>query len=284
MQENRKPEWLKIKLPKGEKFLEVKKLVEKNNLNTICSSGKCPNISECWSNGTATLMILGNICTRNCKFCATSTGSPIAPDEHECIKIAETIKILQLKHVVLTSVTRDDLPDFGASHWANTINEVKKLNPDTIVEVLIPDFQGNIACLELIAKSKPHIVAHNLETVENLTPIVRNKADYRRSLFVLKKFSDFGFTTKSGLMLGLGETPNEVEKTMNDLLNVGCKAITLGQYLQPSKNHLKVAEFVLPANFQLYKQKAKEIGFTYVESGPLVRSSYMAEQTFLNKF
>lgn len=279
----RKPEWLKIKLPKGEKYSEVKQLVEDNNLHTICSSGKCPNIAECWGKGTATLMILGDICTRACKFCATKTGKPLPPDENEPLKIARTVSILKLKHVVITSVDRDDLSDFGAKHWAETIKEVKKMNPETIVEILIPDFQGNEECMDLITQAKPDIIAHNLETVRSLTPSVRSRADYYKSLKVLNTFSDEGFITKSGIMLGLGETIQEVEQTMLDLISVGCKIITFGQYLQPTPNHLEVVEYVHPDTFALLKDKAYEIGFKQVESGPLVRSSYMAEQSFINK-
>lgn len=279
----RKPEWLKIRLPKGEKYSEVKQLVEDNKLHTICSSGKCPNISECWSKGTATLMILGDICTRACKFCATKTGKPLPPDLNEPLKIARTVNILKLKHVVITSVDRDDLPDFGAQHWAETIIEVKKMNPETIVEILIPDFQGNEESMDLITQAKPDIIAHNLETVRSLTPKVRSKADYYKSLKVLNTFSDEGFVTKSGIMLGLGETIQEVEQTMLDLISVGCQIITLGQYLQPTPSHLEVVEYVHPDTFALLKEKAYEIGFKQVESGPLVRSSYMAEQSFNNK-
>jgi len=279
----RKPDWLKIKLPKGEKYSEVKQLVEDNNLHTICSSGKCPNIAECWGKGTATLMILGDICTRACKFCATKTGKPLPPDINEPLKIARSVSILKLKHVVITSVDRDDLPDFGAQHWAETIIEVKKMNPETIVEILIPDFQGNEECMDLITQAKPDIIAHNLETVRSLTPSVRSRADYYKSLKVLNTFSDEGFITKSGIMLGLGETIQEVEQTMLDLISVDCKIITFGQYLQPTPNHLEVVEYVHPDTFALLKDKAYEIGFKQVESGPLVRSSYMAEQSFINK-
>lgn len=280
MKIRRKPDWLKVKISNGEHFSQVKKLVEENNLHTICVSGKCPNISDCWSRGTATLMILGDVCTRACKFCATKTGKPLAVDENEPVKIARTVNILKLKHVVITSVDRDDLPDYGASHWAKTIEKVKSLNPDTIVEVLVPDFQGVSEFLKIVTDAKPDIISHNIETVERLTPLIRSKADYKTSMQVLSFFASQGLKTKSGCMLGLGETYNEVLQTIKDMYANGCTILTLGQYLQPTQAHHPVIEYVHPDIFAEYKQFAYNVGFKQVESAPLVRSSYMAEQSF----
>ncbi len=280
MKIRRKPDWLKVKISNGEHFSQVKKLVEENNLHTICVSGKCPNISDCWSRGTATLMILGDVCTRACKFCATKTGKPLAVDENEPVKIARTVNILKLKHVVITSVDRDDLPDYGASHWAKTIEKVKSLNPDTIVEVLVPDFQGVSQFLKIVTDAKPDIISHNIETVERLTPLIRSKADYKTSMQVLSFFASQGLKTKSGCMLGLGETYNEVLQTIKDMYANGCTILTLGQYLQPTQAHHPVIEYVHPDIFAEYKQFAYNVGFKQVESAPLVRSSYMAEQSF----
>jgi len=280
MKIRRKPDWLKVKISNGEHFSQVKKLVEENNLHTICVSGKCPNISDCWSRGTATLMILGDVCTRACKFCATKTGKPLDVDENEPVKIARTVNILKLKHVVITSVDRDDLPDYGASHWAKTIEKVKSLNPDTIVEVLVPDFQGISEFLKIVTDAKPDIISHNIETVERLTPLIRSKADYKTSMQVLSFFASQGLKTKSGCMLGLGETYNEVLQTIKDMYANGCTILTLGQYLQPTQAHHPVIEYVHPDIFAEYKQFAYNVGFKQVESTPLVRSSYMAEQSF----
>ncbi len=276
----RKPEWLKIKHGGGENYKQVKHLVEANNLHTICSSGKCPNIGECWSKGTATLMILGDICTRSCKFCATKTGKPMPPDVNEPLKLARTVQILKLKHVVITSVDRDDLPDFGADHWAKTIIECKKMNPDTKVEVLVPDFQGKTHLLDVLINAEPHIISHNVETMRRLTPKVRSKADYDTSLHVLKYFSQSGLLTKSGFMVGLGESHEEILITINDLFNAGCRILTIGQYLQPTLGHLPVIEYIHPDSFEYYRSYALQLGFSQAESAPLVRSSYMAEQSF----
>jgi lipoyl synthase len=276
----RKPDWLKTRFGGGENYKQVKQLIEENNLHTICSSGKCPNMGECWSRGTATLMILGDICTRSCKFCATKTGKPLPPDKNEAIKLARTVQTLKLKHVVITSVDRDDLHDFGALHWAETIKMCKELNPETTVEVLVPDFQGNKELLDIVISSQPQIISHNIETTKRLTPIVRSKANYNTSLDVLKHFSKSGLITKSGFMLGLGETHDEILQTIEDIYNSGCSILTIGQYLQPTTNHLPVVEYIHPDSFAFYKEHAMKLGFKQVESAPLVRSSYMAEQSF----
>ncbi len=278
----RKPDWLKIKIGGGVQYKQVQHLVEENNLHTICSSGKCPNIGECWSRGTATLMILGDICTRSCKFCATKTGKPLPPDIHEPQKLANTVRILKLRHVVITSVDRDDLDDFGASLWAETIRACRSVNPDTVIEVLVPDFQNNTEALRYVCLAAPDIIAHNVETVRRLTPFVRSKADYDTSMKVLKYFSDSGLLTKSGFMLGLGETHDEILDTINDLYYVGCRILTIGQYLQPTPTQLPVVEYIHPDSFEFYKKYALDLGYYQVESAPLVRSSYMAEQSFHN--
>lgn len=280
----RKPHWLKIKLGGGENYKQVKHLVEENNLHTICSSGKCPNIGECWSKGTATLMILGDICTRSCRFCATKTGKPLPPDPNESLKIARTVKILALKHVVITSVDRDDLEDFGANHWAQTITQCREQNPETVIEVLVPDFQGRKDLLDIVANVKPDVMSHNIETVQRLTPQVRSKADYLTSLRVLRYFTEKNLLTKSGFMLGLGETHEEILETIQDIYNVGCRILTIGQYLQPTAAHLPVVEYIHPESFDFYKKFAVDLGFDQVESAPLVRSSYMAEQSFAEMF
>jgi lipoyl synthase len=280
MQFKRKPNWLKIRHGSGEHFKQVKQLVEDNDLHTICSSGKCPNMGECWSKGTATLMILGDICTRSCKFCATKTGKPLPPDLDEPVKLARTVNILKLKHVVITSVDRDDLPDMGAAHWADTIKECRLLNPETTIEVLIPDFQAKHNLLDLVISAKPDILSHNIETVRRLTPLVRSKADYDSSIRVLEHLSKSKIMTKSGFMLGLGETHEEILLTIKDLYIAGCRIITIGQYLQPTKDHLPVYEYIHPESFEFYKKFALETGFIQAESAPLVRSSYMAEQSF----
>jgi len=277
----RKPSWLKIKLPGGEGYARVSNIVKNHKLNTICSSGMCPNIGECWGNGTATFMILGDICTRSCKFCATTTGKPLSPDPLEPLNVAMSVKLMELKHCVITSVDRDDLPDQGAAHWRDTILEVKKQNPNTRVEVLIPDFSGKTDLLDIFLESKPHVVGHNLETVERLTPLVRSKASYKTSLKVIEYISKSGHIAKSGLMLGLGETKEEVLQALDDLITVDCKYITLGQYLQPRNGNLTVKRYVEPSEFEFYKKAALEKGFLFAESGPLVRSSYHAEQAHL---
>jgi lipoic acid synthetase len=277
MQIKRKPEWLKIRLSKGDDYLKVKEIVKEHDLHTICQSGDCPNMGECWSKGTATFMILGNICTRNCKFCNVATGKPLLPDLNEPVKIANSIRLMKLKHCVITSVDRDDLPDFGSAHWAETIRKVKEVNPITTIEVLIPDFQGNKNCIQRVMDAKPEIISHNLETVERLTPLIRSKAQYHLSLEVLKYIAEGGIRAKSGIMLGLGETEEEIFKVMDDLLEAGCKIITIGQYLQPSRQNYPVEEYITPERFEFYRIKALEKGFDFAESSPLVRSSYHAE-------
>ena len=274
----RKPDWLKIKLPKGDNYLKVKGILEEKGLHTICSSGKCPNMGECWNAGTATFMILGEICTRSCKFCATNTGKPLPVDVNEPEKIAQSVKHLNLKHVVLTSVDRDDLPDGGAGIWAATVRKVKEQNPGTTIETLVPDFGGNADQLQMVISSTPEIISHNLETVRRLTPQIRSAAQYDRSLEVLRQIAASGLKVKSGIMVGLGETESEVMETMDDLRKANCSILTIGQYLQPSPAHLKVVEYVHPDQFEKYRVAGIEKGFTHVESKPLVRSSYHAEK------
>lgn len=274
----RKPEWLKIKLATDKGYSEVGKIIKEHSLNTICSSGKCPNQNECWSRGTATFMILGEICTRSCRFCATDTGRPSAIDSEEPFKLARSVKLLGLKHCVITSVTRDDLPDQGAIHWAEVIKECRLENPNTTIEVLIPDFCADNALLDIIIDAKPDIIAHNIETVQRLTPNVRSKADYYTSLKVLNYISKSGIITKSGFMVGLGESENEVFEALGHLFENGCSVVTIGQYLRPTSKHIEVAEYVTPNQFEKYKERALAVGFAHAESGPLVRSSYMAER------
>lgn len=274
----RKPSWLKIKLPKGTNYKEIKQIVEQHQLNTICTSGKCPNMGECWSAGTATLMIMGEICTRSCKFCATQSGRPLPLDAQEPLKVARTIQQLKLKHAVITSVDRDDLPDKGANHWKKTIEAIKLVNPDTSLEVLIPDFDGEPDLIRLVLDAAPDIVSHNLETVRSLTPLVRSRARYEVSLKVIRTIASGGLVPKSGIMVGLGENPAEVEECMDDLLAAGCRILTIGQYLQPTKAHLPVAAYIHPDQFEQYRLTALEKGFSMVESAPLVRSSYHAEK------
>ncbi len=274
----RKPDWLKIKLPKGDNYLKVKGILEQKGLHTICSSGKCPNMGECWNAGTATFMILGDICTRSCKFCATKTGKPLPVDADEPLKIAESVKHLNLKHVVITSVDRDDLSDGGAAMWSATVQKVKELNPLTTLETLVPDFGGNAEQLQRVIESAPDIISHNLETVRRLTPLIRSAAQYDRSLEVLRQIAASGIRAKSGIMVGLGETEAEVLETMDDLRSVNCSIFTIGQYLQPTPFHLAVIEYVHPDQFEKYRMAGLEKGFTHVESKPLVRSSYHAEK------
>ena len=273
-----KPDWLKIKIPSGETYAEVKKIVKTHQLNTICEDGKCPNMAECWGAGTATFMILGNICTRSCSFCAVATGRPNEYDIDEPKRVAEAIKLMKVKHAVITSVNRDELKDKGAGVWAATIREIKLQNPGVTMETLIPDFKANWDLLEMVVNEKPEVVSHNMETVERLYRIVRPQAKYERSLEQIRRTKDLGLRTKSGIMLGLGETEAEVEKAMDDLLKHGCDVLTLGQYLQPTKMHLEVAEFVTPEQFFKYKTIGESKGFAIVESGPMVRSSYHAEK------
>jgi lipoic acid synthetase len=274
----RKPDWLKIKVAKGKEYVSVKEIVEKHKLHTICTSGHCPNLHECWGRGTATLMILGDICTRSCKFCNVKTGKPLPADWEEPERIARSVKLLNLKHVVLTSVDRDDLDDLGAGIWAATIKEVKKLNPHTTIETLTPDFDGREDLIKIVTDAKPEIISHNLETVRRLTPQTRSRAKYDVSLKTLEIIAQSGVTAKSGIMAGLGETPEEVYEVMDDLLAVGVKVMTIGQYLQPSKKHLEVVEYVTPQQFKEYEKAGLQKGFKFVESGPLVRSSYHAEK------
>jgi len=274
----KKPKWLRVKLPVGKKYTELRSLVDKYKLNTICTSGSCPNMGECWGEGTATFMILGNICTRSCGFCGVKTGRPetVAWDEPE--KVARSIKLMDIKHAVLTSVDRDDLKDGGSIIWAETVNAVRRANPKTTLETLIPDFQGNEKLIDRIVAVAPEVVSHNMETVRRLTREVRIQAKYDRSLGVLKYLKEQGMRTKSGLMLGLGETEEEVIQTMKDVRAVGLDIITIGQYLQPSKKHLPVQNFITPEQFKKYETLGLEMGFMYVESGPLVRSSYKAHK------
>jgi len=281
MNTRKKPEWLKIKLPSENNFALVNEVIKNHGLNTICVSGKCPNMGYCWDKGTATLMILGEICTRACKFCAVKTGKPLPPDPNEPQKVAQSVKILNLKHCVLTSVDRDDLIDGGSSHWAETILRIKEVNPTVTIEALIPDFDGNIEFIQKIIDAKPDVISHNLETVRRLTSEIRTKAKYDTSLKVLKLIADSGITAKSGIMLGLGETHQEIIQTMDDLLNIGCKVFTLGQYLQPTLQNVEVKEYIKPAIFEEYHRIGLEKGFKFVESSPLVRSSYRAEKHVL---
>ena len=274
-----KPKWLRVKLPTGKKYTELRGLVDKYNLHTICTSGSCPNMGECWGEGTATFMILGNICTRSCGFCGVQTGRPETVDWAEPEKVARSIKIMKIKHAVLTSVDRDDLPDMGSILWAETIQAVRRLNPDTTMETLIPDFQGIEKHIDRIVNVMPEVVSHNMETVRRLTREVRIQAKYDQSLGVLRYLKQAGVRrTKSGIMLGLGETEEEVKQTMLDLRDVDVDIVTIGQYLQPSKKHLPVKEFITPDQFKVYEDFGKEIGFRHVESGALVRSSYKAHK------
>ncbi len=274
----RLPKWLKMQRASGENYTRVKNLVESKHLHTICKSGNCPNIGECWNAGTATFMILGDICTRSCKFCGTTTGKPYPPDPDEPGNLSESVRLMALKHCVITSVDRDDLPDSGASFWSDVIRNVKKVNPGTTVEALIPDFRGVEEDIQKVIDTGPEVISHNLETVERLTPQVRSAARYSRSLDVIGFISAQGIRTKSGIMLGLGEKEGEVYQTMDDLLESGCSVFTIGQYLQPSLDHMEVVEYVDPERFEKYKRAALERGFLFVESHPLVRSSYHAEK------
>jgi lipoyl synthase len=274
----RLPHWIKTQMPHGEKYSRVKNLIRENDLHTICSSGNCPNKGECWSSGTASFMILGEKCTRNCRFCAVKTIMPDKPDWNEPLKLAKSINLLRLKHCVITSVARDDLADGGASFWVETIRRVKEVNPETTMEVLIPDFQGKTELIQMIIDEKPEVISHNLETVRRLTPRIRSMATYRRSLEVLSYISSSGAITKSGIMLGLGEMEHEVLKAMDDLRQSGVKVLTIGQYLQPSTYHIGVTEYITPEIFEKYRLAALERSFSMVESGALVRSSYHAER------
>lgn len=274
----KKPKWLRVKLPTGENYRKVRALVDEHKLHTICESGNCPNMGECWGEGTATFMILGNICTRSCGFCAVHTGKPEEADPFEPGRVANSVKTMRVKHAVITSVDRDDLKDGGSTIWAQTVRAIRNQSPGTTLETLIPDFAGNWENLQAIIDVAPEIVSHNLETVRRLTKQVRIQAKYDRSLEVLFRLKKGGMRTKSGIMLGLGETDEEIIETMEDLRSVQVDIITLGQYLQPTAKHLPIAEFVTPERFEKYRLLGIEMGFRYVESGPLVRSSYHAEK------
>ena len=274
----RKPEWLKIKLPNGAKSSSVIHRLAGHRLNTICTSGMCPNRAECWSAGTATFMIGGNICTRSCRFCNVATGRPAPLDNDEISRIASTVAEWHLRHVVVTSVDRDDLPDGGASHWVALIRAIRAASPSTTLETLIPDFRGNIDALDSVIAERPEVISHNMETVRRLTPSVRSVATYDRSLSVIARISAAGVRAKSGIMLGLGEKLDEILATMDDLRNAGCEVLTIGQYLQPTENHIEVAEYIHPDVFEQLRLEGLSRGFTHVESAPLVRSSYHAER------
>lgn len=278
LQRVKKPDWLRVKLPTGEEYVKVRGIVSQHKLHTICESGNCPNMGECWGAGTATFMILGNICTRSCGFCAVATGKPKPADWDEPKRIANSVKLMGVKHCVITSVDRDDLKDGGSIIWAETIKEIRAISPETKFECLIPDFAGIWENLQRIIDVQPDIVSHNIETVRRLTAQVRIQAKYDRSLEVLKRLDEAGVKTKCGVMLGLGETEEEIYETIDDLANVKCDVLTLGQYLQPTPKHLPVARFVHPDEFKKYKEYALGKGFRFVESGPLVRSSYHAEK------
>jgi lipoyl synthase len=279
MQSGRRlPGWLKMQRASGENYSRVRRLVKENDLHTICTSGNCPNIGECWNAGTATFMILGDICTRACRFCNTKTGRPLPPDPAEPTRIAEAIKTLSLKHCVITSVDRDDLPDGGALFWAEVIMAIRKINPGTTIETLIPDFDGEFENLKKIISANPDVISHNVETVRRLTPQIRTRAKYERSLSVIRNISESGIISKSGFMLGLGETEPELLETIDDLYDAGCRILTIGQYLKPSPDHMNVVEYITPDKFEKYRISALLKGFSIVESKPLVRSSFHAEK------
>jgi len=273
-----KPPWLKVKLPSGENYRFVRSVIDENRLHTVCESAHCPNMGECWGAGTATLMLLGNICTRSCGFCAVLTGRPTELDWEEPERVARAVALMRLQHCVLTSVNRDELKDGGAEIWARTIRAIKTRCPGTTIEVLLPDFKGNWDALYRVLEEKPDVVSHNMETVPRLYRQVRPQAKYERSLEFIRRTKEAGFRTKSGAMLGIGETHEEILALMQDLLDHGCDVLTLGQYLQPTPQHLPVQRFVTPEEFEMYRQIGLEMGFDYVESGPLVRSSYHSER------
>jgi lipoyl synthase len=273
-----KPDWLRVKLPVGKEYAKVRQLVDQHKLHTICESGNCPNMGECWGAGTATFMILGNVCTRSCSFCAVATGRPNEYDTDEPRRVAEAVKLMSVKHCVRTSVNRDELKDRGAEIWYQTVVEVKKISPDTTIETLIPDVKGNWDALERMISAGQEVVSHNMETVKRLYKMVRPQAKYERSLEQIKRTKEYGKRTKSGIMLGLGETREEVCEAMDELAANGLHILTLGQYLQPTKLHIEVAEFIHPDKFAMYKEEGLKRGLKYVESGPLVRSSYHAER------
>lgn len=275
---SRKPSWLKVKIPIGENYKKVRSLVDTYKLHTICESGNCPNMGECWGEGTATFMILGNVCTRSCGFCAVATGRPKFVDYDEPKRVAEAIKLMQVKHAVITSVNRDELPDKGAQIWHDTVKAVKELSPTTTIETLIPDTKSDWNALEVMISAGQEVVSHNMETVKSLYRKVRPQAKYERSLEQIQRTKDYGKRTKSGVMLGLGETDEEVYEILRDLKNYGCDVVTLGQYLQPTKMHIEVAEFIHPDKFAHFKEVGLSLGIPYIESGPMVRSSYHAEK------
>ena len=274
----RLPSWLRMERASGESYTMVKSLVESHRLHTICTSGNCPNIGECWNAGTATLMILGDICTRSCKFCGTKSGRPLPPDPGEPARVAQAVKTMHLKHCVITSVDRDDLPDSGSAHWAETIRRIKEVNPEVTIETLIPDFRANTNDIDRVIDAGPEVISHNIETVRRLTPLIRSVAKYDVSLSVLSHIASRGIRTKSGIMLGLGEREEEVNEALNDLYATGCRIVTIGQYLAPSLEHMPVVEYVTPEKFEEYRRKGLEIGFDFMESSPLVRSSFHAEK------
>ena len=281
MEEKRKrqkPDWLKIRVPAGKEYLGIREIVNRHKLHTICTSGNCPNMYDCWARGTATLMILGDVCTRSCGFCKVKTGKPAPADPGEPERVAESVRLMGLKHCVLTSVDRDDMKDGGAGLWAATIRAVKEKNPGITIEALIPDFQGEKELIHTVIDAGPEVISHNLETVRRLTPEVRSVASYDRSLMVIRTIADAGIRAKSGIMTGLGETKEEILEAMDDLRMAGCEVFTLGQYLQPGKDHLPVASFTTPQEFEAFRKAGLEKGFTHVESHPLVRSSYKAEK------
>lgn len=273
----RKPEWLKIKLPRGFKTSQVVGLLNEKHLHTICSSGMCPNRADCWGRGTATFMIGGNVCTRNCRFCNVATGKPLPLDRKEITDIVDSVKALNLRHIVITSVDRDDLPDLGAAHWADMIRTLKAECPGVTMEVLIPDFQGREELVKMVIDERPEVISHNLETVRRLTPEVRCSATYDKSLRVIRQIAESSIRSKSGIMLGLGETREEIIQTMKDLLDAGCEVMTIGQYLQPSARHYPVKEYIHPDVFEEYRKEGLRLGFRHIESAPMVRSSYHAE-------
>lgn len=278
MEHVKKPSWLKINIGVNDRYTETKRIVDTHGLHTICSSGRCPNMGECWGKGTATFMIGGDICTRSCKFCNTKSGRPLPLDGNEPESVARSVQLMKLSHAVITSVDRDDLVDMGASHWVKTLRKIKELNPAVTVEALIPDFQGNLELVKQVASCGANIVSHNMETVKRLTPVVRSVARYETSLEVIRAIAESGVTAKSGIMVGLGETVSEVEELMDDLLEYGCRILTIGQYLQPTHKHYPVKEYVTPQQFEAYKELGLKKGFAEVVSGPLVRSSYHAEK------
>ncbi|MBK7732007.1 MAG: lipoyl synthase [Bacteroidales bacterium] len=274
----RLPSWLRMERASGESYTMVKNLVESHRLHTICTSGNCPNIGECWNAGTATLMILGDICTRSCKFCGTKSGRPLPPDPGEPDRVAQAVKTMHLKHCVITSVDRDDLPDGGAAHWAETIRRIREVNPGVTIETLIPDFRGKTEHIDMVIDAGPDVISHNMETVRRLTPLIRSVAKYEVSLAVLRHIASRGVRAKSGIMLGLGESEGEVTETLADIYATGCRIVTIGQYLAPSLEHIPVVEYVTPERFEEYRRTGLETGFEFVESSPLVRSSFHAEK------